>query len=146
MPFETNRCAVKGGSRSDAAAAYLHANGVANRANLDILLTTTVTKVLFRPTKHSSAPRVATGVVIQKSRGGTYCIPCSVRSLDVQNDCQARPYTVHARKEVILATGAVNTPLVLMLSGIGPASTLSKYGIPVVINNRHVGQHLQVGR
>ena len=73
-------------------------------------------------------------------------IPCSVRSPDVQNDRQARPYTVHARKEVILATGAVNTPLVLMLSGIGPASTLSKYGIPVVINNRHVGQHLQVGR
>lgn len=64
----------------------------------------------------------------------------------VQHNRKAPPYTVYARKEVILAAGAVNTPMVLMLSGIGPASTLSKYGIQVIVDNANVGQNLVVGR
>ncbi|KAL1980339.1 hypothetical protein VTN96DRAFT_4242 [Rasamsonia emersonii] len=47
-----------------------------------------------------------------------------------------------ARKEIIISTGALKTPQLLLLSGIGPAETLAKHGIPVVKDNPDVGQHL----
>ena len=48
-----------------------------------------------------------------------------------------------AAREVILAGGAFNTPQLLMLSGIGPAEILEKYGIHVVIPLPGVGRNLQ---
>ncbi|XP_058062966.1 glucose dehydrogenase [FAD, quinone]-like isoform X1 [Anopheles bellator] len=48
----------------------------------------------------------------------------------------------HARKEVILATGAVNTPHILHRSGIGPKGLLEQVGIPLVVN-LPVGENLQ---
>ena len=50
--------------------------------------------------------------------------------------------TVFARKEVILSAGSINSPKILMLSGIGPREELKKYGIPV-ISNLSVGRNLQ---
>ena len=47
-----------------------------------------------------------------------------------------------ARKEIIITAGSYRTPQILMLSGVGPAETLSKYGIPVVRENSAVGQNL----
>ncbi|MCC7320364.1 MAG: GMC family oxidoreductase N-terminal domain-containing protein [Rubellimicrobium sp.] len=44
---------------------------------------------------------------------------------------------------VILAGGAVNSPQLLMLSGIGPGADLQALGLPVVIDNPHVGRHLR---
>ncbi|KAJ3547222.1 hypothetical protein NM208_g1630 [Fusarium decemcellulare] len=46
-------------------------------------------------------------------------------------------------KETILSAGAYRTPQILLLSGIGPAATLKKYKIPVVLDQPHVGQHLR---
>ena len=51
--------------------------------------------------------------------------------------------TVYASKKVILCAGAINTPKLLMLSGVGPAQTLGSLGIPVVVDSPNVGQHLQ---
>ncbi|MBL8671290.1 MAG: GMC family oxidoreductase N-terminal domain-containing protein [Alphaproteobacteria bacterium] len=51
--------------------------------------------------------------------------------------------TARARKEVILAAGAVSTPLLLQLSGIGPGDVLGPLGIPVLIESPAVGRHLQ---
>ena len=49
----------------------------------------------------------------------------------------------HARHEVILCGGAINSPQLLLLSGIGPAGQLRAMGIPVVADLPGVGQNLQ---
>jgi len=53
-----------------------------------------------------------------------------------------RERTVHARKGVIVACGAINTPKLLMLSGLGPAGHLRDLGIPVVHALEGVGENL----
>ena len=48
-----------------------------------------------------------------------------------------------ARGEVVLAAGAIGSPQLLMLSGVGPAAHLSEHGIPVVLDKPGVGGNLQ---
>ncbi|MCF4164194.1 choline dehydrogenase [Zavarzinia compransoris] len=50
---------------------------------------------------------------------------------------------ISAAREVILAGGAVNTPQLLLLSGVGPGDALRHHGIPVVLDLPGVGQNLQ---
>lgn len=50
---------------------------------------------------------------------------------------------IQAAREVILSAGSLNSPQVLMLSGVGPAAELQKLGIPVVRDVPGVGQNLQ---
>lgn len=52
-------------------------------------------------------------------------------------------WVARARREVILAGGAYNTPQLLMLSGIGPAEQLSQHGISPVLIREGVGKNLQ---
>lgn len=49
---------------------------------------------------------------------------------------------LYATREVIVSQGVFESPKLLMLSGIGPSAELKKNGIPVVVDNPHVGQHL----
>jgi choline dehydrogenase len=51
--------------------------------------------------------------------------------------------TLRARKEIIVAASAINSPKLLMLSGIGPAEHLREHGIKVVANRPGVGANLQ---
>ncbi len=55
----------------------------------------------------------------------------------------SRTEIVHANAEVILAASSINSPKLLMLSGIGPAEHLSEHGIDVVADRPGVGSNLQ---
>lgn len=54
-----------------------------------------------------------------------------------------KPMTIFASREVILSTGAINTPKILMHSGIGEADQLRRFGIPVVADLPGVGKNFQ---
>ena len=56
---------------------------------------------------------------------------------------QGATHCAYARNEVVLASGAVNSPQLLQLSGIGPGSLLQKHNVPIVKDVPAVGHHLQ---
>jgi len=105
---------VHKGRRLSAARAYLHP--VMGRPNLEVKTLAYVTKILFEGDR-------ATGVeYTRKGRRGSE--------------------TVRAG-EVILCGGAINSPQLLQLSGVGAASELRALGIDVVADVPGVGEHLQ---
>ena len=53
------------------------------------------------------------------------------------------PRQVRAAREVILAAGALQSPQILQLSGIGPARLLQRHGVPVLVDAPEVGENLQ---
>ena len=65
------------------------------------------------------------------------------RAVGIEYAQDGRVHTVRAEKEVILSGGAINSPQVLMLSGVGPGDHLSEMGIDVVHELPGVGQDLQ---
>ncbi|KAK6640558.1 hypothetical protein RUM44_012254 [Polyplax serrata] len=69
--------------------------------------------------------------------------PQTKRAYGVEFLRNGQRHVVYARKEVILSGGAINSPQLLMLSGVGPARTLDKFGIPVLFDSPGVGQNLQ---
>ena len=58
-------------------------------------------------------------------------------------DAQGTLQQLRASREVLLSAGALQSPQLLMLSGIGPAATLRQHGIAVVHDAPGVGQNLQ---
>lgn len=104
------------GYRMSAARSFL--KPVRSRANLTVLTKAHASKVLFEE---------ARAVGIQYIRGGK----------------GGATHVVRARREVILSAGALNTPKLLQLSGIGPAALLNKLGIPVFRDMPGVGHHLK---
>jgi choline dehydrogenase len=104
---------VHKGRRLSAARAYLHP--VMSRPNLDVRTRAFVTKILFEGTR-------AVGVEYSHGRSGSQ----QVRG-----------------GEIVLCGGAINTPQLLQLSGVGGADDLSPLGIDVVRDLPGVGQHLQ---
>jgi choline dehydrogenase-like flavoprotein len=107
--------------RSYAANAYL--DPIRNRPNLAVRPETTVIKVLFERSLSNHTGAVAKGVQIIAQDGSIQ--------------------TVKARKEVIISAGAINSPRLLELSGIGGSELLQRLGIDVVVDNPHVGENLQ---
>jgi choline dehydrogenase len=105
----------KDGERHSAADAYL--KPVLDRSNLTAVTGAQVTRVRFDG-------REAVGVEYVRDGSDT-------------------PETVDISEEVILSAGAINSPQLLMLSGIGPAEHLEAHGIPVVQERPGVGRNLQ---
>ena len=65
------------------------------------------------------------------------------RATGVEVDQGGAPFVVQAGREVILAASSLNSPKILMLSGIGPAAELARHGIPLVADRPGVGANLQ---
>lgn len=65
------------------------------------------------------------------------------RASGVEIERGGRVEVVKARREVILAASSINSPKLLMLSGVGPAAHLAEHGIDVVADRPGVGQNLQ---
>ena len=64
------------------------------------------------------------------------------RGVGVQYEKGSKGETVTARREVILCGGAVNTPQLLMLSGIGNRDHLAEHGIDVLHHSPEVGENM----
>jgi choline dehydrogenase len=101
------------GTRVSAARAFLHP--ALSRSNLTLLPNTNVVKLNFK---------------------GTRCVGVKIISDGVIRD-------IAADKEVILAAGSINSPKLLMLSGVGEANALRSLGIDLVENLPGVGANLQ---
>lgn len=101
---------MKNGTRHSSSRAYLHP--IKGRNNLHLTKGSMVTKLLFDETKTK-----VIGIELEKMK---------------------KKYKILAKKEVIVSAGAINSPQLLMLSGIGPKKHLEAMKIPVV-------KDLQVG-
>ncbi|GGC12131.1 glucose-methanol-choline (GMC) oxidoreductase [Marinobacterium zhoushanense] len=103
------------GQRGSTASTYLAA--VKGMPNLEIQTGCYVHKLIF------DADKRVTGVVYRNGDG-------TIK-------------TVNVREEVILCAGALATPKILMLSGIGPSAELTKHGIKPLVVREQVGQNFQ---
>jgi choline dehydrogenase len=103
----------RNGERCSAATAYLHP--VAARENLTIVTGAQATRILIE-------------------RG---------HAVGVEYARRRRRHVVRAAREVVLAGGAINSPQLLLLSGIGPAGELGAAGVSVVHDLPGVGKNLQ---
>lgn len=65
------------------------------------------------------------------------------RAVGLRYTVKGRPAVAHADREIILSAGAVNSPRLLLLSGIGPADELRTVGVEVVHDLPGVGRNLQ---
>jgi choline dehydrogenase len=65
------------------------------------------------------------------------------RAVGVQVDVKGKIEVIRARREVVLAASSLNTPQLMMLSGIGPAAHLAEHGIAVLADRPGVGSNLQ---
>jgi len=64
------------------------------------------------------------------------------RAVGVEVERDGTGEFLRAEREVVLSAGALNTPQLLMLAGIGPADHLADHGIATVVDNPNVGAHL----
>jgi choline dehydrogenase len=103
----------RNGTRLSSARAFLHP--ALDRANLTVMSETMVRRILF-------------------DRG---------RAVGLEIEKEGARSTVSARREIILCAGAINSPQLLMLSGIGPQDHLRDMGIKLVHHLPGVGAHLQ---
>ncbi|MBW9094901.1 GMC family oxidoreductase N-terminal domain-containing protein [Microbacterium jejuense] len=97
----------------------------------------------LRPAKRRAGLRVLTGAHVRRV---TFDAPDGgepPRATGVYVDVDGITRHVRARREVVLSGGAINTPQLLMLSGIGPAAHLAEHGIEVVVDAPDVGTNLQ---
>jgi len=111
--FGPYQLTIHEGRRWSAASAYLRP--VLDRPNLKIESNALVSRVLFD----------------------------GKRAIGVEFVQKKQAIQVRAEREIILSGGAVNSPQTLLLSGIGPADTLKKFGIDVVSDLKGAGQNLQ---
>ena len=108
---------TKKGKRHSSAKAFLDPSK--SRSNLTVLSETTVKKINFNDKTAIS-------------------VTCEIGKFFKREE-----KIFYANKEIILSAGAINSPQLLQLSGIGPQRLLRKNGIKIIIDQPNVGKHLQ---
>ncbi|MCA1335038.1 GMC family oxidoreductase [Pseudooceanicola marinus] len=97
-------------------------------------------KAFLRPARHRANLTIWTGAQAERltfdRSGALRCDGVVVRR-------GSASVTARARREVVLAAGAVNSPALLQLSGLGPAELLRRHGIEVLRDMPGVGENLQ---
>lgn len=116
MDFKCIFFASRRGSRLSSARAFIRP--ARNRPNLHVMMNTTVTKILI--TKERDLKRV---YAVEFVNAG-------------------KKVTVGVKKEAVLSAGAVNSPQILLLSGVGPKEQLARVGVPLVHDLPGVGKNL----
>jgi choline dehydrogenase len=111
--FSIPDCTIRNGRRHSTVRAFL--DPVKSRPNLKVETNALVTRLLIEDGR---------AIGVEFKRGG-------------------KVHQIRARREVIVSAGAINSPQILMLSGIGPAQHLRDMGIDVVRDLPGVGQNLQ---
>jgi choline dehydrogenase-like flavoprotein len=102
-------------------ARYAYIDPISERTNLKIITKTTAQKIIFDEEKE---PMKAVGV-------------------QITDDATNKTSIVYAKKEVVLAAGAIQTPKLLQLSGVGPRSVLEAAGVEVKVELDAVGSNFQ---
>ncbi|XP_041448608.1 glucose dehydrogenase [FAD, quinone] [Drosophila obscura] len=111
--FMLTQSTIRRGARCSTGKAFIRP--VRQRKNFDVLLHAEATRVLFDKQK---------------------------RAIGVEYMRAGRKQLVFVRREVVVSAGALNTPKLLMLSGVGPAEHLQEHSIPV-ISDLPVGNNMQ---
>lgn len=104
--FSILQTTLRNGTRVSLSRAFLHP--ISDRKNLHVRKNAMVTKIVIDPK--------------------------TLQATAVEFLHRGQRYLVEATKEVIVSAGAINSPQLLMLSGIGPKGHLQKMGIPVLKN------------
>ena len=105
---------MKDGERCSAARAFVHPH-MGRRDNLQVVTGALATRILFE----------------------------GKRAIGVEFIADGRRQQLLARREVIISAGALQSPQLLLVSGVGPADQLAKHGIPLVHHLPGVGENLQ---
>ena len=105
---------TRNGRRCSAAVAYL--KPARKRPNLSVITRASTRRVVFEGRRASG--------VLYTTKGG-------------------EPRVVRARREIVLSAGAIGSPQILMLSGIGPAQHLVDFGVEPLVDAPGVGENLQ---
>jgi choline dehydrogenase len=98
-------------------------------------------KAFLRPASKRPNLTIMTGchvekLLIESREEGKVC-------RGVQFTGGGRAFTATARRETLLAAGAIGSPTILQLSGVGPAASLARHGIQPLVDSPGVGENLQ---
>jgi choline dehydrogenase len=91
----------------------------------------------LRPAEWRPNLKILTGVLVTK------IVFDGTRASAVEFVRKNEKQSAKAEREVLLCAGAINSPQLLQLSGVGPAKLLGEHGIPVVLDQPDVGEHMQ---
>ena len=91
-----------------------------------------LTPVLSRPNLEVRSQCQATRIVFEGKK-----------AVGIEYRRDGKPETARASRQIVLAGGVIDTPKLLMLSGIGPADHLKSFGIPVIADVPGVGRNFQ---
>ena len=89
------------------------------------------------PARHRPNCHIETRSQVMRILFDNYC------AIGVEYHQRGKTYRANANREIILSAGAINSPQIMQLSGIGPQSLLSDYSIPIIHHAPAVGNNLQ---